>query len=112
MTYKLNVDFKENKQMTTKTKTPIVTVTTATGLQLKRATWRRYTHAVVLTEGAPRPVALAWCGSFALAEKQLAYWTGNGGKRLRWRYPVDGFEVAILPVNGPALPGDVFTVRD
>lgn len=88
---------------TTKPKTPVVTVTLATGEQLKRATWRKYTHAVVLTAGASKPVALAWCGSHALAVKQLGYWAGDNFKRLKWRYAVsDPWELAILPVNGPA----------
>lgn len=81
-------------------KTPILTVTLPWGGKLMRATWRRYTHAVVYVGGNQSARALAWCGSLALAETQLKYWGST--PRLRWHVPgatEGGGELRIVEVD-------------
>lgn len=89
-------------------KTPVVTVTTPYGV-IKRATWRTYSHAVVITHPQYAPQALAWCGSPALAEAQLRHWStptrdsSSGRPRVFWKIPwsgESGAEMRILPVDG------------
>jgi len=61
-----------------------LTATLPTGEVVTRLTARSYTHVVVYTTAGEAPTVLAWCGSQALAAKQLKHWTGRA---LAWHVP-------------------------
>jgi len=85
-----------------KTKPRTLTATLPTGETLSRTTYRKYTHVVAVHTANQRARALAWCGSHALAKKQLRYWANSA--RLRWRVPGTGegphpCDLVIVPVD-------------
>jgi hypothetical protein len=76
-----------------------ISCTTPTGQVLTRHTARNYTHVVaLLAHDGSDARALAWCGTYRLAETQARYWHNNLRHRFTEEY-IKAVDIRILPVD-------------